>query len=155
MWMGSPSNGYTYICDLEHRVILGALFNASVAVLCRRDGSRLLCEGHDSLATTLKRRMVQFFRKVLGGKALPAANRTETFWILDVQSNSAVRVGVLSQLPGTGSRWHPSPNFRYGYTVPSGFSSSFCLCDLESKTFAQFPAPGELPGWWDERHILV
>ncbi len=146
MWTASATNSHTYLYDLERRVILGELFNAGVPELCRRDGSRLLCQGHDSPATTLKRRMIEFFRKVLGGKALPAANRTETFWILDVQSNSAVRVGVLSQLPGTGSRWHPSPNFRYGYTVPSGFSSSFCLCDLESQTFTQIPVPGELQG---------
>jgi len=155
MWTASATNSHTYLYDLEHRVILGELFNAGVPELCRRDGSRLLCQGRDSPATTLKRRMAEFFRKVLGGKALPAAKRTETFWILDVQSNTAVRVGMLSQLPGAGSRWHPSPNFRYGYTVPSGFSSSFCLCDLESKTFAQFPAPGELQGWWDDQHILV
>jgi hypothetical protein len=136
-------------------VVVGELVNAGMPVLGTRDGSKVLCLGQDSLATSFKRRALVATAKLLGGK-VPPGNRTETFWVLDIRDNSATRLGAVSQIPGTGSRWHPSPGFCYGYTVPSTTSGrSLFLCNLETKAITQIETRFELIGWWDDQNILV
>ena len=155
MWIAARTNSHSYLYDLDRRVVVGELVNAGMPVLWTRDGSKILCLGHDSLATSFKHRALMAASKLLGGK-VPPGNRTETFWVLDIRDNSATRLAAVSQIPGTGSRWHPSPGFRYGYTVPTTTEGrSFFLCDLLTNTITQIETRSELKGWWDDQHILV
>jgi hypothetical protein len=155
MWIAARTNSHSYLYDLDHRVVVGELVNAGMPVLWTRDGAKILCLGHDSLGTSFKHRALTAASKLLGGK-LPPVNRTETFWVLDIRDNSATRLGAVSQIPGTGSRWHPSPGFRYGYTVPSTTEGrAFFLCDLLTNAITQIETRSELKGWWDDQHILV
>ena len=73
-------------------------------VLARPDGSRILCEGRNAGVASLKEMLTDLVRKLSRGKMNPG-NRTETFWVLDVVSNSATRIGAVSQFQGAGSGW--------------------------------------------------
>jgi len=155
MWIAARTNSHSYLYDLDRRVVVGELVNAGMPVLWTQDGSKILCLGHDSLGTSFKHRALTATSKLLGGK-LPPPNRTESFWVLDIRDNSATRLAAVSQIPGTGSRWHPSPGFCYGYTVPTTTEGrAFFLCDLLTNAITRIETRSELKGWWDDQHILV
>jgi len=159
MWMWTFATGsiHDYLYDLEHRVILGELLHGSLPEMFFRDGSRVLCEGRGSSMTYFEEEARNFVNTKLFRGKLGAPNRTESFWFLDLRDNSARMAGAISQAAGTGSRWHTSPNGRYGYTAPFAvYGKCFFLCDLEARTFKKIPIPGEgVNGWWDDRHILL
>jgi len=116
----------------------------------------LFCEGPPSAVISWKTRLIGILNRYVPGGFGMQTNRVETFWILDLRDNSAQRVGNLSQMPGTGSRWLPSPGFRYGYTRPTTVpDGEFILCDLEEAQMEKVTLDGELQGWWDEQNILV
>lgn len=100
--------------------------------------------------------MIQWLEKSSFGKGLSRRlNHDEAFWILDLENNSAVKVGKFSQAAGLGSRFVPSPGFRYAYNQPSTVREGVLfLCDLESNLFTKIKIEGEPLGWWDERNIL-
>jgi hypothetical protein len=82
--------------------------------------------------------------------------RVEAFWILNLKDGSARRVGRLTQYPGAGSLFLPSPDFRYGLNNPTGSPrTELFLCDMESNRFTKITLAGRLSGWWDARNILV
>jgi hypothetical protein len=151
----SSTNHHGFLYDLDKRLVLGELVNASEA-FCNQDHSKMLCKGFSPPVTSLKEKLFVFLNKVSNGKILLLqTNNIETFWILDLKSNSSRRIGTLSQIPGAGSRWRPAPGFRYGYNVPSNFEvNTFFLCDLEDETFTKIKFSGELRGWWDDHSIL-
>src|SRR5262249_29680909 len=93
MWTARGTNFHVYFYDLERRAILGELKNGSMPILSRPDGSRFLCEGRSAKIRSLKQMAFDFVRKVTRGKVNPG-NRMETFWVVDVRSNSAVRIGT-------------------------------------------------------------
>jgi hypothetical protein len=155
--ISSATNRHFFLYDLDTRLVVGELFNAG-PVFCNRGQTKVLCEGHDSLGTSLKQKVMGYIEKVSGGKIrLPKINRAETFWVLDLRDNSVRRVGELAQFPGTGSTWRPSPGFRYGCNVPSNAEegSAFFLCDLETGVFEKIKFQGDVQGWWDDGHILI
>ena len=155
LWTYGLTNAHQYLYDLDRRAIVGELFDAAIPILRTRDNSRLLCQGPDSPATTLKAGLMGTLGKIFG-RPWRASNRDETFWVLDLPNNSATKVGTLAQFPGTGSRWHSSPSGRFGYTMPStAFGNWFVLCDLQSKSFRRIPIQGELQGWWSDQELLV
>lgn len=107
---------------------------------------------------SLKGKLFLLLNKLSLGKIpVPPTNRVESFWILDLQHPSARRIGAVSQIPGAGGRWHQSPGFRYGYTVPSTArkGTEFFLCDLDQPGFRKIRYDGRLQGWWDDQNILV
>jgi hypothetical protein len=155
--MASPTNRHCFLYDLETRQVVGELFNAG-PVFCNRDQTKLLCYGPDALITSVKQKVSAFIKKgFLGKLPLPQVNRPETFWVLDLRDNAVRRGGELSQIPGTGSSWRPSPGFRYGCNVPNNAEegSAFFLCDLETAVFEKIRLQGDLQGWWDDRQILL
>jgi hypothetical protein len=155
--MTGGTNIHDYLYDLDRRTVAGELFQGG-AVFANVDQSKLLVAGYGSGMTSFKDRLLLALGKLTMGRlALPPTNRVESFWILDLKDNSSRRIGNVSQAPGAGSRWLPSPGFRYGYTVPSTARSGaeFFLCDLDNATFQEIEFPGRLEGWWDEQNILV
>jgi hypothetical protein len=155
--ISSATNRHFFLYDLDTRQIAGELLNAG-PVFCNRDQTKLLCEGHDSLETSVKQKVMAYIERLSGGKIrLPKINRAETFWVLDMRDNSVRRLGELAQFPGTGSTWRPSPGFRYGCNVPSNAEegSAFFLCDLETAVFEKIKLQGDVQGWWDDTRILL
>jgi hypothetical protein len=142
-----------YCYDLRQKKVLGELFDADIPSLSSRDGSRLLVMGSESpesFRESLARRLLRF------GINLSPPPRTETFWIVDTSRNSVKRIGSLTQHPRSSSAWHPSPDFRRGYTVPStSVGSALYLCDLEQASLKQISIHGYPFGWWDDHDILI
>ena len=157
LWTASGTNHHCYWYDLDKRTVIGELLKAG-PVFCNADETKLLCQGHDSLETSFKQKLADLGRKIFGGKApIPKLNRADTYWVLDLRNNSVKRMGELSQIPGTGSTWRPSPGFRYGCNVPSNSEegTAFFICDLETGVFRKIRFRGDLQGWWDETRILI
>jgi hypothetical protein len=159
MWVwlgGGRTNFHCYLYDLEQRQILGELFNGGCPVLGCRSNSLVLCEGPDSFSVSIKQHLLDLGQRIFGKRAVASSKRTETFWSLDIASNTATRLGSHEQFAGAGSRWHGSPEGRYGYTVPSTAGNSwFALCDFEARKMSRIPITGALQGWWSEQEILV
>ncbi len=152
--VGTNRNARHFLYDLNNRRVVGELLNAS-PVFANRDQTKLLCEGY-SASASLKWKLIRWLEKSSFGKGLSRKlNYSEAFWILDLKNNSAVRVGKVSQEVGYGSRFVPSPGFRYAYNQPSTVREGVLfLCDLESNLFTKIKIEGEARGWWDERNIL-
>jgi len=109
-------------------------------------------------STSIKQKLIAFIQRLpLARIRFQKINRQETFWVLDLRDNSVRRVGELSQIPGTGSSWRPSPGFRYGCNVPNNAEegSALFLCDLETGVFEKIKLQGEVQGWWDASQILL
>lgn len=153
----SRANHHQYLFDMDKGIVLGELTNGGVA-LSSRDYSKVLCAGHDSFKTSVKQAVLSFLTKITKGKLHFATNTVETYWVVDLHSNKARTVGTLFQIPGTGSRWRPSPDYRFGFNVPNNNDDeyhAFYLCDLEQETFRRIKFEGNVRGWWDEKHILI
>lgn len=153
----SRTNRHCFLYDLDKRLVVGELFNAG-PIFCNGDGTKLLCEGHASLETSLKQKLIALNDKIFRGKGpLAKVNRADTYWVIDLRDNSVRRLGELSQFPGTGSTWRSSPGYRYGCNVPSNAEegSAFFLCDLETGVFEKIKFQGDVQGWWGESQILV
>ena len=144
----------SYLYDLDERKVLGELIKGW-AVFSDGDGSRLLCAQARS-KDTLMQKIGRWLERILNKKFAFRRSQVETFWVLDLRDNSVKRIGEVSQLPGQGSNWRPSPSFRYGYNVPSDSERwTFSLCDLEQRTMTNMKVRGELRGWWDDENIIV
>jgi hypothetical protein len=157
LWTFAGTNRHCFWYDLDRRVVIGELMNAG-PVFCNPKETKLLCEGHASLKSSLKQRLFALAEKFVRGKVpLPKINREDAYWVLDLRDNSVRRVGELSQIIGTGSHWRPSPGFRYGCNVPNNTEegTAFFLCDVETGAFEKIRFPGVVQGWWDESQLLV
>jgi len=157
MAVSSGTNRHCFLYDLDQRRVVGELFNAG-PIFCNHDQTKLLCQGRDSFPTSIKQKLIAFIQRLpLARIRFQKINRQETFWVLDLRDNSVRRVGELSQIPGTGSSWRPSPGFRYGCNVPNNAEegSALFLCDLETGVFEKIKLQGEVQGWWDASQILL
>ncbi len=152
----SRTNRHEFLYDLDQRAVLGELFNGG-AVFGNQDQTKFLCEGVAAPLTTFKQGVIAFLDRMSLGRLHFPTNMVETFWILDVRNNSARRIGGLSQVPGSGSRWIPAPGFRFGYNCPttSAADREFFLCDLEKNSLQKVVFAGHLRGWWDDHDLLV
>ena len=146
------TNSFSCLYDLRERVILGELENAG-AVMMNHDGTKLLCEGPDSAAASVRSKLLDLLRRISGKKFGAQMNSFESFWILDLRDNSTKRVGSTSQFAGTGSRWYSSPGLRYGCTRPTT-ETSFMIFDFEKELFTRSKVDGRIIGWWDDQNIL-
>lgn len=158
VWIVGRENqtNYSFLqYDLRERRVLGKLADAWVE-LANGDGTKLLVVGPDAPAVTFKFRLLQLLQKISGGKITPNADRTESFWVLNLTNNATRRVGAVTQFAGTGSRWCTSPNLRYGATMPTTeFDRAFVLFDFATDTFARIPCAGYLCGWWDDQNVIL
>jgi hypothetical protein len=155
------TNIHHYLFNLKTREVEGELLNAG-PVFVNQSGAKLLCEGHGAPGDSLRAKLGDFLRRTSGGQFGPRwLPQRETFWILDSKDNSSVRLGGLSQIAGSGSRFTPSPDFRFAYNIPSTAwqDEVFFLCDVESNLFSRIKPPGgilgELHGWWDDHDIFL
>jgi hypothetical protein len=142
----------TYLYDIEQKKVLGELTNGWPS-FGNRDQSKVLLTGHSA---SLKEKFFQLIDRITGGK-LKLANRMqeESFEVFDRKKNRSVPVGRVYQFIGTGSRWYPSPTFRYGYTRPTGSpETDVYLCDLEKSRMTKIIIHGYPVGWWNESAIL-
>jgi hypothetical protein len=160
VWLATwatPTNGRWYLYDLDHASVVGELSGGRVG-FANRDQSKLLVTGYGSGMPLFKYQLLALPNKLTMGRIpLPSSNDVERVWILDLTNNSARQIGVVSQEPGTGSAWHQSPDFHYGYTIPTSGNGDdgFLLCDIEKETLENIKFSGQLEGWWDDHDILV
>lgn len=151
----NATNRFTCLYDLRERVILGELVNAGVE-LANADGTKLLVIGPDSPAVNFKSRLWKLLQRISGGKITAKSDRTESFWVLNLQDNSTKRVGAVTQFAGAGSRWYTSPDLRYGCTMPTAeFNKAFVLFDFATDRFTRIPFDGQLCAWWDDQNVLL
>jgi hypothetical protein len=155
IWTGIASrHPQLVLYDLRQKKILGQLLNGDSPSLSSRDGSRLLVCGVEAPAS-FRDRLFSLLR-VIGIRLPGASQRAEVFWILDTSQNSAKKVGSLSQAVGAGSIWRSSPDFHYGYTMPTTTTgTALYLCDLEQASLRSIPIHGGPCGWWDDHDILI
>ena len=150
----SRTNWHCYLYDVTNRLIVGELFNAT-PIFFNHDRTKLLCEGY-SLEGAWKWRLSRWLQKFPLTKPLAQKiNRLEAFWVLDFKDGSAKAVGSVSQFPGSGSRFSPSPGFRFGVINPTWPGTELFVCDLASNLFTRFAISGYVVGWWDAHTLLV
>jgi hypothetical protein len=148
---------FYYLYDLSQQKVVGQLLNGA-PVFANQDQTKLLCEAFSPSAVSMKERLGALVNRLSGGKiSLFATNRNESLWVLDVRDNSAVWIGKLSQLPGSGSSWVPAPGFRFGFNRPStsAWGREFFLCDLDQSTMQKISFTGDLRGWWDDHDLVA
>jgi hypothetical protein len=152
----STTNSHCYLYDVTSRLVLGELFKAT-PIFFNHDQTKLLCEGY-SLEGSWKWSLTRWLDKFSRTKPLAQKiNQVEAFWVLDLKNGSAQPVGRVYQVPGTGSRFVPSPGFRYGVNRPSASvrGQELFLCDLESNLLTKITIGGKFVGWWDGHTLLV
>ncbi len=148
----NPRSTHTYLCDVDQKKILGELTNGW-PVFGNRDQSKILLHTHHASSKTALMRLLD---RVTGGKfKLASSNREEALAVFDRAANKSRGLGFLYQFPGTGSRWYPSPNLRYGFTRPTANAGrEVFLCDLEKADLTKLLIRGEPVGWWNDTAIL-
>jgi hypothetical protein len=160
MWVsvGAKKEYHVYLFDIEKQAILGELYNAA-PVFFNRDQTRLLCAQRSQAETNKVRRTIMALLALARtkGQTSHVLDVQESFWVIDLQRNSATRLGSVYQSRGASSSFEPSPDFRYGFNKPTAsFNlSELFICDLEKKIFRQDAVSGYPIGWWDSQRILV
>ncbi len=162
MWVniGKGTNGFhSYLFDIGEKSIVGELNNAS-PVFATKDGSRLLCVRRRSPPPDHLRQMIlDLVQRLTRWRARFSGSPEdiETFWVVDLWRNSALRLGHVPQLRGAGSSFMPSPGFRYAYNKPTGSlqKPEFFVCDLAARKLNAVAVDGWPSGWWDDRNIIV
>jgi hypothetical protein len=119
---------------------------------------KLLCYQSTTIPTwkRIMADVVGRLRSVCGGQPVTASSGgTATYWVLDLEKNSAKRVG---KIPGDGSFTEvASPDFGYCYTARhrgSGFYDYY-LMDLRKGSIRKFDTSHFACGWWDNSRILL
>ena len=156
LWARNGTNLHEFQYDLEGDRIVGELFNAS-PVFANQDQTKLLCEGPESLWTTMKQRLADALTKLSNDNIPWRFETEERFWVLDFRNNQVKALGGFSQRPGTGSKWSPAPGFRYGYNTPTTLlqDQEFFICDLEMAELRRMQSGGDICGWWDDHTLLI
>lgn len=161
MWIkvfAGTNESHCYLFDIDRRQILGELSNAD-PVFMNGNQSALLCERRASRQNPIREKITTFIERITRGKFRFPHPRddVETFWLVDIERNSATKLGEFSQMQGAGTSFVPSPDFRYGFNKPSGSfqKPEFFLCDLEKKAFSTINLDGWPVGWWDRNSIVV
>ncbi len=88
-------------------------------------------------------------------RAGSSATEPQRYWLLDLEKNSASRMGDLPQRPNF--TFEPSPDFHYGYTPLQGTGLDlpvYCF-DFKKRSVNRLHVHGWPSGWWDHRNILV
>jgi hypothetical protein len=96
--------------------------------------------------------MVNTVRTLFSAKPVRSSTRIEAFWMLDLASDSAKKIGAITYPQGVGSTWHSSPDFRYGVSMAG---NTTYLCDFERRSLTWISTHGYPAGWWDDDDIVV
>ncbi len=152
----SNGHGHIFLYDLDRGRVVSELLHA-VPAMANGDQTLLLCEGPGPFYYSIEAKGLAMLNKVSRGRIpLMQPNRVETFWILDLRNNSAVKLGGLPQLGGYGSSWGPAPGYRFAINQPSGSKpGEFYLCDLDQKTLQKISLTSATKGWWDDHQLVV
>jgi hypothetical protein len=150
---------HAYLFDLQGRSIVGELKNA-LPIITGTDGSQVLCmRRYGPAQGAIRRRITTLIEALSRGRIrFPGSDDdTETFWVVDLQRHSGVRLGQVTQLRGAGSSFIPSPGLRYAYNKPTGSlrKPEFFVCDLEARAFRRVALDGWPQEWWDEKNVIV
>lgn len=146
-----------YLLDIEKQAIVGELFNAA-PVFFNRVQTKLLCAQRTRDTNRVRQAIMALLALIQSkGRISHLRDDRESFWVIDLQRMSATRLGSVYQWLSGGSRFQPSPDFRYGFNKPTASfdAPELFICDLEKETFRRDPVSGEPVGWWDSRRILV
>ena len=165
MWISLQNNTNwwaTYLFDLEQRKVIGELRNAG-PVFLNGDQTQLLCRKRGEAKVSLTQKAQLLVEKVISPRFLPwkpkavSANDTETFWLLDLRSNSAALLGSVSQFKGAGSTFRPSPDCRFGFNTPTASHDVLFVCDLIRKrgAYVKVEMFENALGWWDNQTIML
>jgi hypothetical protein len=155
----------SFLFDLENRKVVGQLLNASPAY-SSADKSKLLCitrgptfapwvERCKATAASALGRFKVSIPKFL--RPTQTQTRSENYWTLDLKTGRATLLGQVSQFEGTGSSFHPSPDFRFGFNKPTtaNFTNLIWICDLKENRIRDAHAEGWPSGWWDNQRIVM
>ncbi|HTE91436.1 MAG TPA: hypothetical protein VK639_20980 [Terriglobales bacterium] len=146
---------------MERRLILGELVNGFPIFM---DGTqtKLLCSQRASPSdngASLREKVTGLIERISRGRIRFSHSQgdVETFWVIDLNRNSASVIGQVSQFRGGGSSFVPSPDFHYGSNKPTGSlqKPEFFLCDLKKENVSKFNLDGWPVGRWDERKIAI
>lgn len=152
LWVFSADTNHTkgavYLYHLDHRVILGELFNGGVPILQNRDASRILLEGPPTLTPTPLQNVLVRLGRIFGTRFSSRPRATYNLLILDTKSNSARRLFSGVYLDS----WRPSPDSRYGFSVSH---ASLYTCDLETRQITGTKISGNPLGWWSDEEIVI
>jgi hypothetical protein len=153
--IGGTNNYHCFLYDIDRQTILGELINGS-PVFMNRDQTELLCVQRAQAAGSLQAWLAALFQRIRHPKSPSRcpSDGLETLWVLDLNRNSATRIGKAS---GLRSTFQPSPQFRYGYIKPIDMdeNAGFLLCDLGKRTLTRVNVAGRPQGWWDEHSMVV
>src|SRR5207249_12183036 len=77
------------------------------------------------------------------------------YWLLDLEKNSAARMGDLPGLPNF--TFQPSPDLRYGYSPLHGAGDELDVYrfDFKRRSIKKLDVHGWPSGWWDQTNILI
>lgn len=153
MWLllrdGTNNLGW-YLYDIEQRKVLGELRGAWPA-FSGPDQSQVFCATMERYTPWLDR---------IGGLLVSASPRREcieTFWLLDLPRNSAMRLGEIRYSEGAGNFTTPSPDYRFAFSrmsPPPQSGPTVCLFDLERRSSKPLKIDGWILGWWDNQTLL-
>jgi hypothetical protein len=103
------------LLDLEKRKVVGQL-NNGFPLMMTEDETKLLCI-QLVLSPNLKERLAALLERISRGwiKAPPRPIARAIYWLLDLQDNSAARIGRRLELPSFPFR--PSADHRFGFTA--------------------------------------
>jgi len=152
------TNWQTFVFDLEKRKVIGEVTNGwPVMLLGNRP--KLLCSQPGRVVPRWKQiteLAVAFVRSVFRRQTVRvAAAETATYWILDLEKNTAKRLGEIPGQPNFTEV--PSPDFGYCYTGrhrANGFFDYY-LMDLRNGSIRKLDVSHLACGWWDNSHILL
>jgi len=158
MWIyagASATNVQSFLYGIDDRKVLGHLTNGRPVTMI--DPSRLLCVGPVPSWSPQKIRLVEIVERISRGRIkLPRPpSEPQRYWLLDLEMNTAARMGDLPERPNF--TFQPSPDYHYGYTPLHGTSLEldvYCF-DFKRRSIDKLHVHGWPSGWWDQRNILV
>jgi hypothetical protein len=161
MWIASAgaAGWHTYLFDLENRALLGELLHAR-PLFMNGDQTKVVCSERAQADHPFRAIVRSLLARLTGGRIRTRPmDDAETFWLVDLEKDSAVLLGSVPQLRGAGSALFPSPNFDRGYIISTVSTGSFgqpgfYICDLPHEKFTEVKLDGWPAGWWDNHTIL-
>lgn len=159
------TNSATLFYDIDRQQVLGQLTNGW-PVLNAADPDRLVCaQPGFGVRERLSRLFQPVARRLFKTAAPPPAPaysaEPQRYWLLDVEKNSAARIGRLPHWPETFLFSSPDSRFAYAvlYDSSKGIPkpTDLCLFDLKRSRLRKLSVLGwlgQVIGWWDNTHLL-
>jgi hypothetical protein len=160
MWISlrlTTNSAVVYRYDIEQRKVLGELRGAR-PVFEPEPGKKLLCYNRTP-PNGFRDRLARFTTRITFGRVQmkTSGNHVETFWLLDLQRNAAVRLGTTEQFAGGGSSFTPSPDRKLAFNKSTGdlASAEVLMFDATLPAIREVTINGWPIGWWNNHEILV